>query len=318
MRWEDRIKIFKRMMARRGLFFATGLLKKISYPALHGLTTVFFTVGFPFLIKQKRMARESLEIAFGKEKSKVEIDRIFHACFENLARGMMELMYYMEHPEWITKKTYFEGKEHLDAALRQGKGVILVSAHFGIFPLMLLRCVQEGYATSAIIRQTRDETVEKYFQDLRTRLGLKTIYALPRKECVDTALKALRNNELVFIPLDQNFGSGRGVFVEFFGQQAATATGPVVLSLRTGAPIVPIFTIRENDERHKIIVEPAMTLEHREDDKETVQVNIARITRLIEDYIRRYPQEWGWMHRRWKTQPASTESAAETAGEQIV
>lgn len=316
MKREDRIKVFKRTAARKGLFFATWILKHISFPALRVVTNIFFFIGFPFLVKQKNIAWESLQIGLGKEKALNELKKIHYACFSNLARGMMELMYAMEHPEWIKKLAYFEGKEHLDAALKQGNGVILVSAHFGIFPLMLLRCVQEGYATSAIIRQTRDETVEKYFLDLRTRLGLKTIYAVPRKECVDISLKALRNNELVFIPLDQNFGSGRGVFVDFFGQKAATATGPVVLSMRTKAPIVPIFTVRDKDNRHKIIVEPPMALDYKADDRQTVEFNIARITQVIEQYIRRYPQEWGWMHRRWKTQPTA-DPAAEIMSEQI-
>lgn len=317
MRREDRIKVFKRTMARNGLFFATWIIKHISFSVLRVVTKIFFFIGFPLLMKQKSIARESLAIAFGKERPQEERDRILFECFDNMSRGMMELMYCMEHPEWIKRISYFEGKEHLERALAQGNGVILVSAHFGIFPLMLLRCVQEGYATNAIIRQTRDETVEKYFLDLRTRLGLKTIYAVPRKECVDSALKALRNKEMVFIPLDQNFGSGRGVFVDFFGQKAATATGPVVLSLRTKSPILPIFTVRDGDNKHKIIVEPPIDLEYKEDDKQTVEVNIAKITQVIERYIRKYPQEWGWMHRRWKTQPAP-EVNHEPVGEQIV
>lgn len=314
---EDRLKVFKRTMARRGLFFATWIIKHVSFSVMRVVTRIFFFIGFLFTIKQKNIARESLQIAFGKEKSQQERDRILYSCFDNLARGMMELMYSMEHPEWIRKIAYFEGKEHLDRALAQGNGVILVSAHFGIFPLMLLRCVQEGYATSAIIRQTRDEDVEKHFLDLRTRLGLKTIYAVPRKECVDASLKALRHKECVFIPLDQNFGNGRGVFVDFFGQKAATATGPVVLAMRTKAPIVPIFTIRDSDNKHRIIVEPPIELEYRPDDKQMVEANIAKITQIIERYIRTYPQEWGWMHRRWKTQPKQ-EVNAEPIGEQIV
>ena len=168
---------------------------------------------------------------------------------------------------------------------------------------MLLRFAREGYKTNAIIRPTRDQEIEKRFLSQRTRLGLNTIYSVPRKECVDTSLKALRNNELVFIPLDQNFGSGAGVFVDFFGQKAATATGPVVFAMRTKAPLLPMFIIRQKDDTHKIIIEPPLYLEEKADDKETILVNTARITKVIERYIREYPQEWGWMHRRWKSQP---------------
>jgi len=117
----------------------------------------------------------------------------------------------------------------------------------------------------------------------------------------------LRNNELVFIPLDQNFGSGGGVYVEFFGRKAATATGPVVFAKRTGATILPMFVVRQEDDRHKVIIEPLLQLEDIEDEKKSVEVNTAKITKVIEKYIRQYPQEWGWMHRRWKSQPSSNE-----------
>ncbi len=305
---QDRLKIAKRAMARRALFGVTGIIKKISYPTMRRLTRVLFAMAYPFLIRQKRIARESLTIAFDKQKSKAEIEKIFRDCFLNVASGMMELMYYMEHPQWISKMSYLEGQEHLDDALKNGKGVIAVSAHFGNFPLMLLRLVQAGYKTNAIIRQTRDPDVEKYFLDLRTRLGLNTVYSLPRKQCVDTSLKVLRNNEILFIPLDQNFGSSSGVFVDFFGQKAATATGPVIFAMRTQAPIIPMFIIRQADDRHKIIIEPPMELEYREDGQEMLVANTAKMTRLIERYIRWYPQEWGWMHRRWKSQPPPNSS----------
>jgi len=113
----------------------------------------------------------------------------------------------------------------------------------------------------------------------------------------------LRQNELLFIPLDQNFGNGGGVFVDFFGQKAATATGPVVFAMRTKAPIVPMFVIRQKDDTHKIMIEPPLKLEELTDDKEMIQRNTAKITQVIERYIRQYPQEWSWMHRRWKSRP---------------
>jgi len=302
MSFKKKVKAFQQGLARRALYTVTWIIRKMSYKGMQRLAKIVFAMGFPFLIRQKKIAKASLYTAFGKEKSQEEIDQIFHQCFVNMSTGMVELMYFMEHPEWITKMAYFEGKEYLDEAFRQGNGAIIVSAHFGNFPLMLLRCVQEGYTTNAIIRQTRDQQIEKYFQSLRTRLGLNTIYALPRKECVDESIKVLRKNQLLFIPLDQNFGSGRGVFVDFFGRKAATATGPVVLSRRTKAPILPTFVVRQSDNTHKIIIENPLEIEEKENDKETVQANIAKLTQIIEKYIREYPQEWGWMHRRWKTE----------------
>ena len=226
MTFSDRIKTFKRTFARNSLFVSTGILTRLPYPAVQFVARIMISIGFFFTIRQKKIARESLQIAFGTEKSPQEIEGVVKNCFWNLGEGMIELIYFMAHPRMIKERVSFEGQEHLNNAFDQGNGMIAISAHFGNFPLMLLRCAQEGYKTNAIIRPTRDQKIEEYFQQLRTSLGLNTVYSLPRKQCVDTSLRVLRNNEFLFIPLDQNFGSGGGVFVDFFGQKAATATGP--------------------------------------------------------------------------------------------
>jgi KDO2-lipid IV(A) lauroyltransferase len=297
------MKIFKRAMARYGLFSAAWALDRLPYGAVHFLGRFLTAVGFRFVIRQRRIARESLGIAFGKEKSRREINKIVQKCFANLGRGMIEMLYFMSHPELTDRKVFWEGREHLDRALARGRGVIAVTAHFGNFPLMMLCCARKGYKINSIIRPARDERVEEYLLRRREECGVHTVYATPRRECVSQSLKALAGNEVLFIPLDQNFGSGGGVFVDFFGQTAATATGPVVFARRAKASILVMFIIRQKDDTHKIIVEPPVVLEERPDEDEAVAVNIAKITKLIELYIRRYPHEWGWMHRRWKSRP---------------
>lgn len=300
---QSKIKVWKRTIARNALYFCDWFINKLPYNAVRLVTHVLLAIGFRCTIKQKRIARESLNIAFRNKKSPKEINKIVRGCFENFGRGMIELIYFIEHPEMVRNKVFFEGKEHLARAFQEGKGVIAVTAHFGNFPLMLMKCVQEGYKTNAIIRATRDQLIEKYFLQQRTKRNINTIYSLPRRQCVDTCLKVLRQNELLFIPLDQNFGSKGGVFVDFFGRKAATATGPVIFARRTKSPVVPMFIIRMKNDTHKIIIEPPFTIEEQDDEKETIRVNITRITKIIENYIRKYPEEWGWMHRRWKSRP---------------
>jgi len=134
-------------------------------------------------------------------------------------------------------------------------------------------------------------------------VGIKTIYSQPRKACVENSIRTLRNNELLFIPIDQNFGTG-GVFVDFFGKKAATATGPVVLALRTKAAVIPCFIVRQKDDTHKIIFEESLNLEEGRTFQETIIINIQKLTDIIESYIRKYPAEWGWIHRRWKSRPS--------------
>ena len=146
--------------------------------------------------------------------------------------------------------------------------------------------------------------IDKYLFEKRVQINIHTIYSSPRKECISQTLSALRANELIFFPMDQNFGTG-GIFVDFFGMKAATATGPVIFARRTKASILPIFIIRnKKDNSSKIIIEAPLDIEELSDNKEAIQRTVQKITNIIEGYIRKYPEQWGWIHRRWKSRPA--------------
>lgn len=269
---------------------------------LYSFARFISLLGYRFAFKQKKIALESLKVAFGQEKSRQEIVAIAKDCFNQMANSAVELLYLMGRPQILKIRVRFKNEDYLKAALDKGKGVILVSAHFGNFPLLLARLRLEGYPVAGIMRPMRNLLVERIFMRQRNRLGIKTIYSQPRSVCVESTIKSLRNNEIVFIPLDQNFGTG-GVFVDFFGRKAATATGPVVLAQRTKASIVPCFIVREQDNTHTIIFEPEIKLQIKENSQSTILANVQVLTEIIEDYIRKYPAQWGWIHRRWKSSP---------------
>jgi KDO2-lipid IV(A) lauroyltransferase len=285
-----------------GLSFSSLIIKAVPDQWLYIFAQAMSGIGYRVARKQRRIALESLEIAFGSELSPAERKKIARDCFVFLAKAGVELAAFMDRPKLLKGRIGFEGKDNLDNALKKGNGVILVSAHFGNFPLMLARLSLEGYKTAGIMRPMRDSRVEKMFLEKRNKLNVKTIYSQPRKTCVDESIRSLRNNELIFIPIDQNFGSA-GVFVDFFGQKAATATGPVVLARRTKASIIPCFIVRQKDDTHKIIFEKPILISEGKDEQETILINIQKLTDVIELYIRRYPAEWGWIHRRWKSKP---------------
>jgi KDO2-lipid IV(A) lauroyltransferase len=285
-----------------GLTFSSLIINFMPAGWLYGFAQRIAKIGYRIAKKQRKIALESLSIAFGNEKSSQQIEQIVRDCFTFMAKAGLELMFLMDRPHLLKKQVALAGKENLDKALAKGNGVILVSAHFGNFPLMLARLSLEGYKVGGIIRYMRDSRAEKMFMAKRTKLGIKTIYSQPRKVCVDETIRSLRNNEVVFVPIDQNFGSG-GVFVDFFGRKAATATGPVVLARRTRAVVLPCFILRQKDDTQKIIFEPPFNLAEGRDSQETILINIQRLTDIIESYIRKYPAEWGWIHRRWKSRP---------------
>jgi Kdo2-lipid IVA lauroyltransferase/acyltransferase len=279
------------------------LIMKVTPPrGVYAFARVLGTCGFRLIGRQRRIALNSLAIAFGKEKTGAEIERIARDCFILMAKSGFELLFLMDKPELVEKKVQIVGKDYLDKSLMRGKGVILVSAHFGNFPLLLARLALAGYKAGGIMRPMRDTRAEKIFMDARNRFNIRTIYSQPRNVCVKNTIQALRDNELLFIPLDQNFGSG-GIFVDFFGTKAATATGPVILAQRTGAAMLPCFIVRQPDDSHQIIFEPPIDVSKDSRDGSTLQATVQKLTGIIEFYIRRYPAEWGWVHKRWKSRP---------------
>lgn len=279
------------------------IIKLIPAPCIYGFAEKLGSLGYLVAKRQREIALETLSIAFGEHKSRREMEEIARECFIFVAKSGVELLFLMDRPALLKERVSIEGRQYLDDALSRGRGAILVSAHFGNFPLMLAYLSLSGYKTAGIMRPMRDAKVEKVFLAKRTRMGIKTIYSQPRSSCVNNTIQALRNNELVVIPIDQNFGSG-GVFVNFFGRKAATAPGPVVLAQRTGAALLPCFIVRQKDDSHKIIFEPILELKEGQNSEGTVMTNIRHLTEIIESYIRRYPAEWGWFHRRWKSKPS--------------
>jgi KDO2-lipid IV(A) lauroyltransferase len=219
-----------------------------------------------------------------------------------MAHSGLEVFYFLKNQHRLNA-VRLEGRQYLEDALRQGRGVIGVSAHLGNFPLMALKLAKEGYPVNVILRPLRDPQIGECIYNMCAQGGVKTILSYPREEVVANTIKALRNKELIIVQMDQNFGTG-GVWVDFFGKLAATPVGPIVFSLRTKAVLLPIYIIREGIGRHCIKILPPLTLERTSDVRETILLSAAKITKIIEGWIRQNPEHWFWIHRRWKSRPS--------------
>lgn len=288
--------------AKAGISFCDFGARIIPLSFLYAFADFIGRIGYAFARKHRAIAIESLTLAFGKEKSREQIEKIAGDCFCSMASTAVEFFMFMRYPSRIKKFVEIEGLHHLDEALSRGKGVVALSAHFGSFPLLLSRLALAGYPMHSVLRRMRDARLDKLFEKKRDGMGVGSIYTQPRQECVAQCLKSLRKNEIVFIQLDQNFGTG-GVFVDFFGVKAATATGPIVLSVRTGASIVPMFIHRVKGPRHKIVIKPPLTVHKNMMGENNLVSTVAEFTLMIENHIRKYPHEWGWIHKRWKARP---------------
>jgi len=264
---------------------------------------IFGSLAYRFDRKHRKISIENLKVAF-EDLSLDERKEMTRYFFSFLCQGTLELLHAVKRPDTL-KNISIEGKENLDSALQQGKGVLLVTAHIGNFTLLSYKLAQEGYIVSMVARPMRDEKTGDYIDLLRTQSGVKSIFSYPRKECVNQIITALRKNEIVIIQMDQNFGTG-GVWVKFFGKLAATPVGPIIFALRTQATVVPAYMWRKGYADHLLTICPQVTMESSDDKQEAVLLNAIKITRIIEGWIRKAPVQWSWIHRRWKSRPSET------------
>lgn len=257
-----------------------------------------------FGLPRARAARVNLRIAF-PEWSEAERERVRVASFENLGRGLVELAWLgRREPGVLAARVSIEGAHHVAAARERanGGGAIVLTAHFGSWEFFAAAMAAHGFPLTIVQRVRDDASLHAVLQERRAEAGAAY---LARGSAAFAALRALRRGDLLALPFDQNAHASQGVFVPFFGRLAATHTAPVRLAMLSGAPVIPAFLHREraNPMRHRARFLAPLELAPGSDD-EAVLENTRRMTRAIEDEVRRAPEQWAWVHRRWRTQPA--------------
>lgn len=256
---------------------------------------------FVYLIlpKYRNIAIENLTYAFGKEKSAREIHALARKVFENLAKSGFELVQFPKINEKnLDKYVTLVGRENLDAGYAKGKGIVVITAHFGNWELMAATLRLYGCPGVTIGRRIYFDKYDKMLNYYRRVHDVNVIY---RDDSPRKMLKTLKENKIVGVVADQDVDSVEGVFVDFFGRPAFTPVGPVGLAKATGAALIPVMIRREPDDTHTVIVEKEIELADTGDKEKDLVENTRRWSQVIESYIRRYPEQWVWMHRRWKT-----------------
>ncbi len=246
---------------------------------------------------------EHLSLAFGPSLSRKVRYRISRAVSANVGRMVMEWFVFDRlSPQQLQRLVDIQGLAHLTQALEKGRGAIVLSGHFGNWELMPMVAAALGFQGGVLARPLRRAEYERFLWLLRTRKGVTTIDRGSLKEIA----RLLQNNQIVGMMPDQDVDSLEGVFVDFLGQSTYTPVGPAALSLMTGASIVPCFITRIGRRFRMVIEEPLAV--PRSGDRAQDVVNLTQAwSRVVESYIRCYPDHWMWMHRRWKTRPEQTE-----------
>jgi KDO2-lipid IV(A) lauroyltransferase len=256
---------------------------------------------FVFFIWRKRrgIIIENLKLAFGPSLDKKEMKRLYRGIVSNIGKGLAETLKLPSLPDRFFDDINVTGLDHLRDAINQGKGVIAVSAHLGNFTLIGRKLSLLGYRFNDINRDPHNRWGVKMFEWITKFEGVTYIPDKPKNLCIKKSIECLKNGEILFIPNDLSAVSG-GIYVDFFGYEVPTFKGPVTLSMRSGAPILPLFIVWDDDGRQRMIIEPPIPLIRGGRIEEDIHKNISHITKIIEGYVRRYPTQWWWVHRRWK------------------
>ena len=250
----------------------------------------------------RRLAVENLQAAFPL-RSRRECRAIARQMFEHFGRLLMVLLKFSTlPPARMLSFVEFDGAERVRAAHAQGRGVLLFTGHFGYWEINALVHALEIAPMSVLARPLDNPLLHDLLERTRCLTGNSVIY---RRGAVRRVLRALASNQAVAVLIDQHMQSADAVYVDFFNRPAATTSALAALALKTGAPVIPVFALPLPGGRFRMVyehpVEPSPGLQGEEAIRDLTQ----RCTDVLEMYVRRYPEIWLWMHRRWRDVPAA-------------
>lgn len=257
------------------------------------------TLAFDFY--NRSIARRNLDLAFA-DLSSQQRSAILRRTYRNFGRMAAEWVHFPELARNnIGRYVTYAGREHWENAIErsQGRGILVLTGHFGNFELLSVAHSIYGNRIAIVQRPNRNPVLDYAIAARRRRFGNLTV---PRKGAARELMRLLREDWMVAIPLDLD--TRHGAFVNFFGTPAATSPALARIAMVTGAPVLPAFMVRQGaTARHQITILPVIEIPPRSDRSESVHEYTQVFTSVIESMIRRHPDHWNWIHRRWKTRP---------------
>jgi KDO2-lipid IV(A) lauroyltransferase len=257
---------------------------------------IFCVCGFSL----KKVAMNNLRLAYGNRKSETEMKAIANESMKNMVRMMFELIVFWK-PSYTPRLKEFpiEGEIHLKNAVKKEAGILIIGNHIGNFILLLVALSLKGYRVAYVFKEPKSETFRNHIRRLDTRFNFTLIPMRPRQAAYKKAMETLEQKKIFYTSLDQD-KRGNALGVEFFGEKAAMPVGPAVMILKTGATVLPIYMERTGTLQHTIhVLEPMEP--HITGDKETdIHHCLKKINERVEKMILANPEEWFWVHRRWK------------------
>ena len=277
------------------------ILGTMPRPLSRGLAIGLSQVVYLLHFRLRQVGMRNLAMVF-PEKSEAERARILRGVFTSLGRQLSELCQFPKYTKQnVDDVVVYDGIENYERAYARGKGVLFLTAHFGGWELSAFAHSLHGHWLHVVMRPMDNEYLDRMLQAYRTMHGNKVV---PKDDFVRGLLAAMKAGETVGILMDTNMTPPQGAFVDFFGIPACTASGLARIALRTDAAVVPGFTIWDEAlGKYRLRFDPAVELVRTGDLEADIVANTQKFTKVIEDYVRKYPDQWLWVHRRWKTRP---------------
>ena len=250
--------------------------------------------------RHRNVALENIYFAYPEKFSPAQAKRFTKIVFKNTVSILFETIWsYGKTQDELFKYFTIKGVSYFEKAQKKNRGVILLSGHLGNFELGLVALAKAGIAPYGIYRKFDFQPIERFLLEVRQRFGTTMIPLRGASKKIDTIL---RNNGVVGTLLDQSVDWYKGVFVDYFGRSACTNNGLAKLVLRSKAAVVPLFIVKKNE---NYIVEflPEIPLEITKDPIKDIENNTQNYVSSIEATVRQYPEQYFWVHNRWKTKP---------------
>lgn len=275
--------------------FVVAILSRLPRPIQRALARLLGRIGFTFASRRRRIALENVAAAL-PELNNAQKRRLVLDSLTSLAMTAFEFVSMPRQKGRLLERVEVEGEENLPALLNSPQGAILLVAHLGNWEMGGAVLVERGLKLNVIAQTQQVDFAEELIQFIRKTMGMRVI---PKKRALIESVRVLRRGEALAMLIDQH-NKRDGLSVTFFGRSAWTVASPAVLSLRTGCPVFPAFLVRNKDGTFRghldAPIHPEPTGNFDEDTLRLTQ----QYTDIVEKYIRRYPNQWMWVHRRWR------------------
>ena len=277
-----------------------GLVKRMRLASAMLMGRLLGYFAFEVLRIRRKVAIENLSNSF-REKGHREIVELARRTYLNLGRMMVEFCRFpvLAQQAGIHTLVDAEGLEHLHEAHSAGRGALVVTAHFGNWELMAAKAATFASPFKVLVAHQKNDAVDALINRHRQMMNIVPLRVGPS---VKEALRALRSNAFVGIAADQDAGR-RGLFVDFLGRPASSHQGPAAIALREGCPLIMGVDVMRPRGKHTVFFERLLNPGRLAYTPENVRTITERYNRRLEDFVRQYPDQWFWVHRKWKTQP---------------